>query len=337
MPVIAARPPTAPGHFYVDETTAEDIETFNMESLPRPEIGKVYLRYLGREEDFFSQHHLGRRNNYNWYHKRLPAALKKLGLTVERVPLTAVAVNPVYPGDRLPERRAHAWRVAAGLEEFKRRPLALFASHAQMKADTVTLGQLEAAAEKFNLSRAQLEVMNDYLTAAGAPRTGAYYPATGRVQLANRSLATLAHEGLHHLATAGLIPAADYKALVAAGQRQAQAAAAQGYFTPAPGQPAAYPTAPLREQEAAALFVENYYLTTPRARKKLIGTQLTAVEKILDYAERVFELIAAAFGHAPARARAFLRRVEQGQCHASAAGRGPARPRQPPSPAWEYS
>ena len=310
VPVIAN--PRRKGEvYYVDESTQEDIEHFNIKILSPPEVGKVYLKFIGAPNDFFSIYHSGGRSNYNWYHKRVPAALKKLGLACERVKLSAIAVNRDFPAQQTTERTAHAWRIVDGLEDFKRRPLALFASHAQMHTDTVTLRELAVAAKKFNLARNQVKVLDDYICAAGASRTGVYYPQTQTVELANCSLATLAHEGIHHLAVQGLIPPKDYKALVLAGQRLANTAAGREYFAPT-GAGAVYAAAPVRQQEAAALFVENYYLTAPRARKKLIGAKLTEIERILDYMERLWEIISARLGNNAARARIFLRRVAEG-------------------------
>ena len=313
--VLWLKNPRARGqeYYYIDPHAAEDIEQLNIKELRPPEVGKVYLKHKGRPEDFFSILHFGRRNNYNWYHKRVPAALKKLGLSCERVPLAAVRVDRYYPAAKFPERQAHAWRITDGLEEFKRRPLALFASHTEMKSDTVTLAELHRAAQKFNLPPAHVEVMNAYLTTpAGDRRTGAYYPARGTVQLANSSLATLAHEGLHHLATQGLIPARAYRALVAAGQQLAQRSGQETYLTQTARGHEVYPAGPDRDQEAAALFVENYYLASPRARKKLIGTRLTSLEKVLEYVVAVLDILAAGLGNQPARARAYLRRVSTG-------------------------
>ena len=284
--------------------------TFKKSDYKAPEIGKSYLspaddRYninfasTPREEYAHHQH------IYNWYEKTLYQEFKKYGLGVERVPITTVR--------RGRKITAHAWEIKSGLKEFKQRPIAIFSTRGELKMDCETLPRLQIAAAKFGCTPSQLTIVNDFLTEGQAPkRSGAYEKDTGEIYLANHSLAILAHEGLHKLKARGVIPAAEYRALVQAGKRIAQTTAKEkAYINQRDAEDnLIYPPGRARNEEYAAIFVETYYENNRVARKNLLGKKLTVTEKVFDYIKTVRDTVLARVGMPAAIARKFLRQVE---------------------------
>ena len=189
---------------------------------------------------------------HRWYEKTLQEEFKRHKLKYEKVPITTLV--------RGKPRQAHAWKITAGLSEFKKRPLAVFATGTELRMDCVTLPQLQAAAAKFGGPPQELNILNQLIMTQGVSRLGRYQPTRDSITLANRSLAILAHEGLHRLKAKGLLPPREYRALAAAGEQLVRAC------PPLPGinqrdkknQPY-YPPGPARTEELAAVFVETYY------------------------------------------------------------------------------
>ena len=221
---------------------------------------------------------------------------------------------------------AHAWKIIDGIENFRKTPLTVFSTRAKLKMDCESLPRLQAAMEKFGGTAQQLKIANDFLVARLGPvRTGAFDPTTGEIKLANRSLAVLAHEGLHKLKARGVIPTQDYRALVQAGKRIVLSQPDEfAYINQKDSQNnLVYPPGKTRNEEYAAVFVETYYENDQLARKNLMGYKLTRVEKVLNYFKEVKDIVQARLGLPAAVAREFLRKVER-DCY-SARPQGPRR------------
>ena len=275
-----------------------------------PELGQTYITPTkDRFNINFASHKTGQyagyRQMHDWYEKTLYQELKKHKLGVERVPITTIK--------RGRKVTAHAWKIKSGLAEFKKRPIAIFSTRGELKMDCETLPRLQTAAAKFGCTPSQLTIVNDFLTEGQAPkRSGAYEKDTGEIYLANHSLAILAHEGLHKLKARGVIPAAEYRALVQAGKRIAQTTAKEkAYINQRDAEDnLIYPPGRARNEEYAAIFVETYYENNRVARKNLLGKKLTVTEKVFDYIKTVRDTVLARVGMPAACARKFLRRVE---------------------------
>ena len=309
------RPTGADNAFYlVDTQTKNNLEVFKLADLEKPVVGKIHKVSKHRAHDF-----LYRDSTYytrqldkiaGWYRRDLPKILTGLNLGVKRVPLTNGTVN------------AHGWEITSGLERFDQTPLAVFAHHAELKLDCETLPRLTTAAQKFGLTPAQMEVINARLATPAGMGVGRYDPAADKITLSNHSLAILAHECLHRLHHRGLIAPQDYQSLVAAGKAVVnQNKELRRYIQQTnPAGNYVYPPGPARDSEYAAVFVENYYTAPTAARKNLTGQKLTIWERVLEYIKEVRDLLQSVCGNQPARARGFLRRVENNYY----AGRRPA-------------
>ena len=164
---------------------------------------------------------------------------------------------PIYSKNR---KKAHAWLITDGIEEFMERPRAAFAHREDFKMDCVSLGALEKAAAKFGLNNKQLSIANDWLLDSDNLRcVGAYHKDSDNVSLANTSLSILAHEGFHRLVAKGMVPPKEYRAMVYAGKRiveqdkfltkEINRKDAEGYNI--------YPLGKERDEEYAAIFTEN--------------------------------------------------------------------------------
>ena len=291
-----------------------------------PEIGKSYLtptqdRYNINFAVCENVPLAAHRRMYNWYEKTLYQEFKKYGLGVEKIPITSIKNGR--------EVTAHAWKIKSGISEFKKRPLALFSTRGELKMDCETLPRLQIAAAKFGCTPSQLTIVNDFLTEGQAPkRSGAYEKTTGEIYLANHSLAILAHEGLHKLKARGVIPAAEYRALVQAGKRIAQTTTKEkAYINQRDAEDnLIYPPGRARNEEYAAIFVETYYENNQAARKNLLGKKLTVTEKVFDYIKTVRDTVLARVGMPAAIARKFLRRVEGKYYQAEIQGRPASAP-----------
>ena len=295
-------------HCYLEEQPLRYYSIFYRKEIVKPELGKTY-----KIETYPRCNFLHKNFNYyqgaivhivNFYNKILPEVFDKLNLKYRKVPINNNKVS------------AHAWEIIGGLEEFKQRPMTVFASHEKYKLDCETLPQLALAARKFGLPPEHLEIINKELgNNFSRPPRSSYTPATDRVRLANRSLALLAHECLHRLYSKKMIPEREYRALVAAGEKlTAQSPVLTKYINQKNTQGAAvYPRGAKRNQEYAALFVETYYEKPGRARQSLLGTKISRTARVLDYICAARDIVLARLGNNAAVARGFLRRVENNQ------------------------
>ena len=260
-------------------------------SIKKPRIGKEYMiwSYQGRKKVISPT--VENFQMLNWYEVLLPEILTEFGLKVKKVVITTKKLDkPV---------KFTAWQICAGLEEFANRPVISFASGPELKTDLVPRSELEAAARKFGLGPAQLKIVNDWITTTHGRHQGIYQTATDQITLSNRSLSLLAHESTHRLINNNLIPAREYKALVAAGRNlaaQTPALEQRLRTTRTPAGTLLYPTAQARNDEYAALFVEAYYAKNPRARRCLTGRPLPVFQRIMNYATRVTTLLAGTIG-----------------------------------------
>ena len=297
--------------FYYNSQNEKYNYTLKKSSLAAPEIGKTYLTPT---QDKFninfildpkSEYALFQRT-YNWYEKTLLQEFKKYGLGVEKVPVQTIQrKRPV---------EAHAWKVNSGVNEFKRRPLTVFSTRAELKMDCETLPRLQAAAAKFACPPEQLTIVNDFLTEEDGSKKSGAYAATGEIRLANHSLGILAHEGLHKLKAKGVIPAKEYRALVRAGKQITRSRPEENKYINQRDKAGnyIYPPGRVRNEEYAAIFVETYYENNALARKNLMGDKLRVTEKVLDYIKTLRDIIQSRLRMPAARARSFLRRVEKG-------------------------
>ena len=302
--------------YYHKKALPDDEYSYTKKELPRPHAGRLMMLpgNVFAEPDLgatFKMLHRGaafKQEICRWYEKDLPEELTRLGLTIKKV---KVATNQL---ERPETRAAEMWEISAGLEEFAKKPLTRFATPTQPKLDLVSLAELTTAAQKFNLRPEQLRVINEWVGSSGV--AAQYDSVRQQVTLGSPSLALLAHEGWHHLVAAGLVPPREYAAVIAAGRRLAAEASSPlaAANTVAPG--------PAREEEYGALFVEAYYETPGRARRQLQGAKISVLEKLLNYAQALCDVLWGVCGHQPAQARNFLRRIEQNQLAAA-----PARPR----------
>ena len=281
-------------------------------SLPRtllkaPVLGKTYRIFPGAAAEDFPELMIDIRPEYRlfrWYDERLPKLFKKAGLTYELQNITTEREErrmtvPVYVLE------------ARSLERFAHTPRRVFATHPHRRPDTHTLAELTAAAQKFGLTSRQLVVANEWIMAEGVRRTGYYDSATDTIQITAKNLGLLAHEGLHRLVARDMIPAKEYQALVATGRALARRHPPFKKYiekVDAAGR-SLYPAGPARDQEYAALCAEYYYTHKAALQKHLSNKKLTQFEQIIDYVRQVLEIIATKFGHQPAQAASFLRRV----------------------------
>ena len=296
----------------------------------KPELGKTYLSVAADgfnclydiEKHYPAQRHK-RRGQFGeikamlWYDGPLRDVFRqlKLGCRKQR-----------FVGQN--KKVAHVWEITEGLEQFKERPRAMFAYTSAWKFDTVSMRELICAAEKFGLPAGHLNVVNNWVTQARWKYSGQYDPVADKIELARPSLGIMAHEGLHRLTAQGIIPAKEYKVLVQAGKNliaQRPELAEEIFAVDVQGVPL-YPAGAAREAEYAAKFVEIYYTENSLARKCLAGEKITLTEKILGYAQALWDFLAAWNGDNAAQARNFLRRLEQNYYGA------PLRIRQQPAP-----
>ena len=190
--------PGTPGQVFINTKRQGRIKEFKREYITQPVPGKTYSREQEDNHYFLHNHRdlqkrRGRARVLYWYDHELPEALTGLKLKFKRV--------PIYTKSR---KKAHAWLITDGLENFKTRPRTAFAYRSALKTDCVTLPRLHAAGTKFGLTPNQLALVNDCLVLGGASSTiGAYNKISDRVTLGNRSLGTLAHEGFHRLVAPG--------------------------------------------------------------------------------------------------------------------------------------
>ena len=300
---------------YINTAKSVDRVIMRREFIIKPQIGKIYFQ--DRNLNFPFLYDLKKYNKANglansregreiravsWYDEILPEVLKRFKLGYRRVRIKDPKGQP-----------AHAWEIDRGLEEFAARPIMIFSSRANWQTDTVTLEQLTRAATKFGLTPEQLVSVNAGLPARGPRHPGAYNRQEDKIYLAPHSLALLAHEGLHRLQHQGLIPAREYAALVRAGQRLVASAPElrEELERRDDHGKALYASAAERREEYAAVFTEHYYRTRPAARKALMGEKITKIERVWGYLQSAADILAARCGSAPARARSFLRRIEQ--------------------------
>ena len=247
---------------------------------------------------------------WDYYENRVPAELKKLKLTVE--PQTLLRTRQTVRGGDVEKNRATGWKIVSGLEDWHTRPLISFANAPELKMDPVTMPELQTAAQKFGLSPAQVHIAHDWLLTAGRRRPALYDAGQDQVQLLDCQLELLAHEGLHRLVAQNAIPAREYRALVQAGRQLVTARSDLNKRLRArtAGAPD-YPAGPARDEEYAALWVENLYTVNRAARRRLIGTEVPTLEKIIDYVCRVLEILGSYLQQDEALARSFMRRIEQ--------------------------
>ena len=289
---------------FYDINDKEGIKTFRVKDLVEPQRGKTYViptAELGRPIIKNTGREFGAEGLFTFHEKTLPEIFTKLGLGYKAVKIsTKVAAG---------KKTATAWLLTTGLDELQRTPRPSFATGPELKTDTATLPQLQAAAQKFGLAPHRLKITNDWLCAAGMNRLGQYDPATDHVTLSSPSLSLVAHEGLHRLVARGLVPPREYQSLITAGRSWARAhpAEAAGRLKPSKRQ---HPAPP---EEYAALFVEKYYEHEKTARKYLQGVPVPVFARLVGYIKEVRDVVLAAGGHAPARARSFLRRIERNQ------------------------
>ena len=299
-----------PGALYV-HTQYDYIDTVNRHAyLQAPRLGQRHFLFDYDKPWPELKHQISIFRVWDYYENRVPQQLRKLKLTVE--PQTLLSTR----GTRTKitkKHRATGWKIIAGLEEFAVRPLLSFANAPEIVMTPVALPELHAAARKFGLTAEQVHVAHELFFSAGRHSPAVYNAGTDQLHLTGAQLEFLAHEGLHRLRAQHAIPAREYEALVHAGRRlvmhrpdlQKRVTAATSAGTPE------YPAGPVRDEEYAALWVENLYTTNSRARKHLTGSKLTTLEKIIDYVQAVLEIIGVYVQNDAALARAFLRKIER--------------------------
>ena len=190
----------SPVRFY-NSTDKTKLETFHVKQLLAPKKDKTYIITQGNLTAPLRQlspHQAGNEGIFGFHEKTLPELFAQLGLGYETVPISAHAET----GDET----AQAWLITTGLEELQATPRPSFASGPELKVDCETLPRLQAAAQKFGLSPAQLEITNDWLCEAAENYLGKYDPGTDAVTLSTASLSLVAHEGFHRLVACGLVP-----------------------------------------------------------------------------------------------------------------------------------
>ena len=296
---------------YYDSENSAVQHTFIKDQYQTPQLGLEYLtpifdRYNINFRQLPAAVGFSKAGIYNWYENTLTQEFKKQNLKYARVEIKTVKKGR--------EKTAHAWKITAGLKNFKSTPLTVFSTRSELKMDCETLPRLQAAAAKFGVVPRQLKLVNNFLLGPeGRRHTGAYNQRTGEIILANRSLAVLAHEGLHKLKAQKVIPVKEYRALVAAGKRIAATKGAEyDYINQRDTDNNwVYPPGKTRDEEYAAVFVETHYENSPLARKNLMGVKLTMTEKLLNYVKDVVDLIQVKRKIPAACARQFLRQVER--------------------------
>ena len=297
--------------YYYNKKDEDNLRVYRENQLKVPEIGKTYWT-MARDKyniNFFQQNPPNARyyKIHRWYEKIVPAELKRHKLKYEKI-----TINTVRRGKPC---QAHAWKITGGIAEFKKRPLAVFATGTEFQMDCETLPRLQQAAQKFGGELRQLKIINELLLDNGTARLGKYHLDADEITLANRSLSVMAHEGLHRLKAKGLIPAKEYRALVAAGRQIAQRVPTVAKYINQRDEnnQLRYPPGPARTEELAAVFVQTYYKNNALARRCLCGQRIPVVRRVLNYVCTVADIVAGQLGHAPALARCFLRRVERGE------------------------
>ena len=299
---------------FIDKTHPLSIQTFYKKSILRPEVGKTFRVDKNKDYDFLCFHiRPDDEESYltcNWYDQDLPKLLTKLGLEYKITPLHTRGFGTM----KIPLTHCQGYEITGGIPEFESRPLISFSAADGLKTDYTTLPQLELAAAKFGLPREQLKLVNDWLISSSTHPFGWYNNRRSTLYLNNHSLSTLAHEGLHHMVNCGLIPQAEYQALVTAGAEViSQAPAWQRALNKSDryGRPL-YPPGSIRDEECAAIFIENYYTQNARARQGLLNENDSLIGKFIEYVHDIIITLRALLGSQPALAQAFLRRVEKG-------------------------
>ena len=294
--------------YYIDKHSKDNV-TVNKKDILVPQIGKSYPVPINAY-NFSAYRHLSPvYKTYQFYEQRLPKILKNLGLSYEK---TKVKTKDQYGHPVTSE----AWLINGGLEKFAEQPVYCFAHHDKLKLDSENIEHLQTAAAKFGIGKDQLNVINDWIiTTTNQSYTGRYSAADDQITLANPSLALLAHEGLHRLQAQNLIPANEYQAIVTAGKSLAKTdkEISDRLTKTHPTGQYIYPKGPSLNNEYAAIFVENYYENNQLARKKLMNQKITKLEKVLDYIKLTRDIVLKELGNHPAKARLFLRRVENNQ------------------------
>ena len=276
---------------------AERIKTFTPEQFIEPQKGKTYIIAPNELEAPLVKKAKARRGAegiFTFHEKTLPEIFGQLGLTYK-----PVLIRASYDGRR---KSATAWLITAGLKELQATPRPSFATGPELKVDSENLPRLQTALEKFGLAPTRVKVVNDWICGAGAPRLGKYDPGRDAITLSSPSLSLAAHEGLHRLVAQGLVPPREYRSLVKAGRGWAAAHPAQAESRLNLGASRHGPP----PEEYAALFVEKYYEQESTARKYLMGQKVPMFERLVRYIKETRDILGAALGYAPARARNFF-------------------------------
>ena len=159
-----AQPGERPRAYYYNQNDKANLRTYRRHQLKIPQIGKTYFT---PPKDRYNINFALSGNPvgvpyykiYQWYEKRLPEEFRHHKLKYEKVPITTVQ------GGR--PRKAHAWKIIDGITEFKKRPLAVFATGTELKMDCETLPRLQMAATKFGGPPQQLKIINDLIMFQG--------------------------------------------------------------------------------------------------------------------------------------------------------------------------
>ena len=309
-----ANPAIAQDYCFINNNHKSCMDTFYRKAILRPEVGKSFRVLKGTNYNFMCFHESTHDEETfltcNWYDQDLPKLLKKLGLRYKITPIHTRGCG----SNRIPLTHCRAYELIDGMSEFRKRPLISFMGGTELKTDCVSLAQLETAARKFGLPADQLKLVNDWIIAGAQRHPGCYNNLTGKLFLSNKSLSTLAHEGLHHMVNWGLIRPAEYQALVDAGAEliSRDPARRQALNKTDPAGKPLYPRGTIRDEECAAVFIEDYYARDKPARQALLNHKMTRVEKFIRYVRTVVTSVKGFLGSRPARAESFLRRVENG-------------------------
>ena len=294
--------------YYIDKHSKSNI-TIKKKDIIFPVVGKRYPVPINAYS-FSGYRHLSPvYKTYLFYEKKIPKILKSLGLSYEKTPIKSKSEYWL-------QAPHEAWCITGGLEKFAEKPIYCFAQHDKLKMDIESINDLQTAAAKFGISPNQLRVLNDWITTPTKDNyTGMYSQDNDQITLSTASLSLLAHEGLHRLQAKNLIPHKEYRAIVNAGKaiaRNNKDMSDRLNKTNSTGQ-LIYPRGKSRDNEYAAIFVENYYENNQLARKKLMKQKIQNIEKALDYIKLARDVVLKKFGNQPAVARLFLRRVENNQ------------------------
>ena len=290
---------------FFDTTAKNKIRTLEKSDILKPELGNTYKINSGLCYPFLCKfkHHDGEQYTQlmNWYDKTLIKYFDKNKLGYQKVPIENKKI------------KANAWEITSGLEDFQKRPIAVFASHDKLKLDCETLPKLEAAAHKFGINPKQLNIINNFIIKDKEKITGHYNQAEDKITLSNKSLSLLAHEATHRMVHLGMIPQKEYRAMIAAGRSLVlkQENLISYINKKNKNKEHIYPVGKKRNEEYAAIFVEKYYENQTTARKALMGVKISNAEKILNYIKEVKDIINSRLGNNEAIARSFLRKIEK--------------------------